>query len=189
MTILRRSLRGTGLGALLALATLALAACGGGDDGASSSARPAFSQTDVRFVQKMLPHHMQALRTSAVEIERGKDPRVKAIARKISAAQKREIAQMKGFLKTFGAKPMAPPADQQMVWDKNLADERAATSGKKLDTIFLTNMVPHHAAAIPMSQMELEMGRFGPARKLAEQIKTTQRMEIKEMNALLREQG
>jgi len=169
------------------LVAVAISACGA-DDSSSASKKP-FNATDLRFVQKMLPHHMQALRTSAVVIERGKDPQVKAIARKISTAQKQEIAEMQGYLKTFGAKAKTPPVDQQMVWDNNLADEKAAASPEQLDTIFLTNMVPHHSAAIPMAQMEIEMGRFGSTRKLAEQIKKTQRMEIMEMNKILRAKG
>jgi len=169
------------------LVALTLSACGG-DDSSGASKKP-FNATDVRFVQKMLPHHMQALRTSEVVIERGKDPQVKAIAKKINTAQKQEISEMQGYLKTFGAKASKPPVDQKMVWDNNLADEKAAPSPEQLDTIFLTNMVPHHAAAIPMSQMEIEMGKFSPTRKLAEQIKKTQRMEIMEMNQILRSKG
>jgi len=184
----RRLRRTTTAGALVAAAAVGLGACGGDESSQSAGDKP-FNGTDVRFVQKMLPHHMQALRTSEIVIEGGKDPRVKEIAGDITRAQKREIAQMQGFLKEFGAKPMAPPADQKIVWDKNVADERAADSAEQLDTIFLTNMVPHHAAAIPTSQMELDMGRYGPARKLAEQIKIAQRKEIKEMNMILREKG
>lgn len=49
----------------------------------------------------------------------GADPEVKAIAQKILDTQTREIEQMQGFLKTFGASELPAPADQQTVWDKN----------------------------------------------------------------------
>lgn len=168
-------------------AALTLGACGGGDDDAMETANgQPFNETDVRFVQKMLPHHMQALRTAEVAIEDGADPRVGTIAREIVAAQKQEIAKMQKMLEQFGAPEKPAPADQQMIWDQNVADERDADSPQELDLIFLTNMIPHHSAAIPMASLEIEQGAYGPATELAEDIKTTQRMEIKEMVSIVR---
>jgi len=174
-----------GLLALAAASSLAFAGCGSSDKTASSPA-PAFNGVDVRFTQGMLPHHMQAVRNAKIEIAMGEASEVKAIAEKILAAQEKEIATMQGFLKTFGAQEKAAPADQQAVWDKNTADLKAAASPAARDVVFLTNMVPHHSAAIPMAQLDIKMGKFPAAQALATQIKTSQRMEIVEMNMLIR---
>jgi len=176
------------LGALLAAAALTLGACGGGDgdDAMETANGQRFNQTDVRFVQKMLSHHMQALRTAKVAIDDGADPRVGTIALEIVEAQKQEIAKMQKMLEQFDAPEKPAPADQQMVWDQNVADERDADSPQEVDLVFLTNMIPHHSAAIPMAQLEIEEGDYAPATTLAEDIKTTQRMEIKEMVTLVR---
>jgi len=163
---------------------LTLTACGGEKESATAGGEP-FNQTDVNFVQKMLPHHMQALRTSEIVIERGADENVKELARGIVKTQKREIAEMQGFLRRFKAPQKPAPADQQAVWDKNVANEAAAASPAQLDVIFLLNMIPHHAAAVPMAQMEIEKGAFGPGRRLAQQIKTTQRREIMQMKDIV----
>lgn len=171
---------------ILSALALGVAGCGGDEESESGSANKGFNETDVTFVQKMLPHHMQALRTSEIVIEKGADPRVGSIARGIVEAQEREIATMQGFLEKFGASEKAPPADQQKAWDENVEDERDADSPEEVDRVFLTNMVPHHAAAVPMSQLEIEKGSFGPAIKLAEEIKLTQRQEIQEMVTILR---
>jgi len=177
------------LGALLvAVASLTIAACGGDEETAETADRP-FNATDVSFVQNMLPHHMQALRTSEVLLERGEDPEVTEIAREIVEAQRSEIEEMQGFLRRFDAPEKPAPADQQQVWDKNVADERAAETPRELETVFLTNMIPHHSAAVPMAQMEIKKGTFGPARELAQQIKMTQRREIMEMTMMLRERA
>jgi uncharacterized protein (DUF305 family) len=176
------------LGALLAVASLAMSACGGDSESAQNAQRP-FNATDVSFVQNMLPHHMQALRTSEVLLERGQDPQIREIATEIVEAQRSEIAEMQGFLRRFGAPEEPAPADQQQVWDMNVAAERAAETPQELETVFLTNMIPHHSAAVPMSQMEIEKGTFGPARQLAQQIKTTQRQEIMEMTMIVRERA
>jgi uncharacterized protein (DUF305 family) len=172
------------LGALLAAGSLTLTACGGGERSGAAADRP-FNQTDVSFVQKMLPHHMQALRTSKIVIERGADEDVKELARGIVKTQKAEIGQMQGFLRRFKAPPKPAPADQRAVWDKNVAAEATADSPAQLDVTFLLNMIPHHSAAVPMSQMEIEKGAFGPARRLAQQIKTTQRREIMQMKDIV----
>lgn len=186
--------------AVALVATLALSACGsdGADTTAStSSAAPAsseapsseaaaFNDTDVRFTQSMLPHHMQAVRNSEIEIAMGKDPEVKAVAQKILDQQLKEIETMRGFLEVFDAPEKAAPTDQQAVWDKNTADLRAAATPEERDVIFLTNMVPHHSAAVPMSQVEITLGSYQPGIELAMEIKQTQRMEIKEMNMMIR---
>ncbi len=93
---------------------------------------------------------------------------------------------MQGFLKTFGASEKEAPADQQAVWDKNTADLRAAATPQARDVVFLTNMVPHHSAAVPMAQLDITQGKYPQAQALAMQIKTTQREEIVEMNTLIR---
>jgi len=162
---------------------------------ASSTAAPSasgsqivapFNDVDVRFVQGMLPHHMQAVRNAEIEVATGGAPEVKAIAQKILDGQRVEIATMQGFLKTFGAPEQQAPQDQQAVWDKNTADLQAAATPKERDVIFLTNMVPHHSAAIPMAQLDITQGKYPQAQALAMQIKTTQRMEIVEMNMMIR---
>lgn len=181
-----------GLLALAAASSLAFAGCGSSSEKTASAPAPAakkaaaFNDVDVRFTQGMLPHHMQAVRNAEIEIAMGEAPEVKAIAKKILAAQEKEIATMQGFLKTFGAQEKAAPADQQAVWAKNTADLRTAASPAARDVVFLTNMVPHHSAAIPMAQLDIKMGKFPAAQALATQIKTSQRMEIVEMNKLIR---
>ncbi len=194
-------MRAITLAPALALALgLTLTGCAGDDStvaapaGTTSASAPAsasepaqdFNDTDVRFTQNMLPHHMQAARNAEIEIAMGADSQVKAIAQKILDTQTAEIEKMRGFLAEFGESEKPAPADQQAVWDKNTADLRDAPTPEARDVVFLTNMVPHHSAAVPMSQTETEMGTYPQAVALAEEIKKTQRMEIMEMNMIIR---
>jgi len=194
-----RLTRQTTLVALVLSSGLVRAGCGGSGDstaaplpsGASTTAAAsgntaAFNDVDVRFTQGMLPHHMQAVRNAEIEIAMGAAPEVKVVAQKILTEQKKEITTMQGFLKTFGASEKEAPADQQAVWDKNTADLRAAATPQARDVVFLTNMVPHHSAAVPMAQLDITQGKYPQAQALAMQIKTTQREEIVEMNTLIR---
>lgn len=185
--------RAVPIASLILAVGLALSGCGtdasaptASSSSAAVSAERAYNDTDVRFTQKMLPHHMQAVRNAEIELAMGSAPEVKAIAQKILDEQQKEIATMQGFLQTFGASQMPAPADQQAVWDKNTSDLRSAATPEQRDVVFLTNMVPHHSAAVPMAQTEVELGRYPAAQDLAKSIKEAQRMEIVEMNKMIR---
>lgn len=153
---------------------------------ASTSSAGAYNDSDVRFTQKMLPHHMQAVRNADIEFAMGSAPEVKSGAQKIRDEQQKEITTMRGFLQTFGAPQVPAPADQQAVWDKNTTDLRNAATPQQRDVIFLTNMVPHHSAAVSMAQTEVELGKYPQAQDLAKSIKQSQRMQIVEMNQMIR---
>ncbi len=53
---------------------------------------------DVDFAKMMKIHHQQALEMAQVELDHGKSPEMKAMAKKIIDAQKKEIAQFDRWL-------------------------------------------------------------------------------------------
>jgi len=53
---------------------------------------------DRDFVRMMIPHHQGAIDMAKIEIQFGKDEKLKAMARDIVAAQEKEIAEMKEWL-------------------------------------------------------------------------------------------
>ena len=56
--------------------------------------------TDKDFAMMMKVHHQQALDMAQMELEHGKSPAMKAMARKIITAQKKEIAEFDQWMKT-----------------------------------------------------------------------------------------
>lgn len=54
--------------------------------------------TDKDFAVMMKMHHQQAVNMSEMEIAHGKSPEMKAMAKKIIAAQKKEIAELDKWL-------------------------------------------------------------------------------------------
>lgn len=61
---------------------------------------------DAAFLRMMIPHHQGAVVMANAELERGKDPALKALARDIITAQQREIREMRAHLADSGADGM-----------------------------------------------------------------------------------
>lgn len=57
---------------------------------------------DVDFFKGMIPHHQGAIDMAKVVLEHGKDPETKKMAEEIIAAQEKEIAFMREWLKKKG---------------------------------------------------------------------------------------
>jgi uncharacterized protein (DUF305 family) len=63
------------------------------------SRMPMSGDTDKDFAPMMKMHHQQAVDMAKVEVEHGKSPKLKAMARKIIKDQQQEILQLDAWLK------------------------------------------------------------------------------------------
>ena len=63
---------------------------------------PYSGDADVDFFRSMIPHHQGAIDMAKVVLEFGKDPETKKLAAEIVAAQQKEIAFMRDWLKQRG---------------------------------------------------------------------------------------
>jgi len=159
-----------------------------------------FNDADVAFVSGMIPHHQQAVVMADWAVKRASDPKVQALAKRITAAQGPEIATMTSWLKAWDQPvPDAYDPDSRhgghsmegmdMGSDGMMSADDMATlkkaNGPAFDQEFLTQMIQHHEGAIEMAKDEVKSGSDPDALKLAGQIEKAQTAEIAEMNGLL----
>lgn len=57
------------------------------------------------------------------------------------------------------------------------------------DVEFMRSMIPHHQGAIDMAEVELKYGKDPQARAVAEKIIETQKAEIEQLKAWLKQHG
>jgi uncharacterized protein (DUF305 family) len=79
---------------------------------ASRVTLPRHTAEDVRFMQDMIHHHMQAVEMASLVAERTENADLHLLARKIEASQADELLVMRNWLLARGEEaPGAPPAD------------------------------------------------------------------------------
>ena len=145
----------------------------------------------------MIPHHREGVEMAELAADRAHNPKVKARAEQISAAQEPEITQLTCFLTAWGAE--VPAADAMSGMDhggmsgmpsmpgamtpEQMEQLRTAT-GAGFDQMFLTMVIEHHRGAVAMTQREAEQGSNTDAQQPAEKIVADQNAEISRMQQL-----
>ncbi|TDC68736.1 DUF305 domain-containing protein [Actinomadura sp. GC306] len=159
--------------------------------GPSKPAEP--TAAEVAFVQMMIPHHAQALEMSKLAPERASDEKVRALASRIDAAQKVEIAAMrswleknpKAVLKAHGRNHGGQHADMPgMATPEQLKRLREAR-GEAFDKLYLDLMIIHHEGALTMVKDVLYRGTDVTVQQLARDVESTQLAEIGRMKDIL----
>jgi len=182
--------------ALASAVVITLSACTmsftiGGDAASEPSDE---NMADVMFVQMMIPHHEQAIEMSEIILAtEGVDAEVTSLAEQIRDAQGPEIDLMERWLDDWGLPSMGGMNGMDhggsgsmdgMLSDRQMAELNAA-DGATGSRLFLELMIEHHVGAIEMADDVIDDGRSADVRELAQQIMTSQTVEIETMRELL----
>lgn len=149
----------------------------------------AHNDLDVLFLTDMIPHHRQAVEMADLAGTRAADPRVRALAARIRAAQDTEIRLMSSWLAGWG-QPVPPPDlahtahGPGMMTHAEMEDLKART-GKSFDRMFCDMMVRHHRGALEMAGAARTRGKNPAVRALAREVARTQQAEVDQMRGIL----
>jgi uncharacterized protein (DUF305 family) len=204
----------THLRGIAAAAIMIAAACGGATGAAAQgghshghSHAPAaagdtgrWTEADVRFMQKMIGHHAQAIEMARLAPTHGASPAILRLAARIINAQEDEIASMQLWLRDRkqtvpeataaahhdhgGEHGAAMPGMLSAAQMKELDEAR----GPEFDRLFLTYMIQHHRGAVSMvSELFASQGagQDDAVFKLASDVNVDQITEIDRMQRML----
>lgn len=162
---------------------------------AADLSRVGYTAADVRFMQGMIGHHAQAVEMTALVTTQSSSPDVSALAARIAASQRDEMAMMTSWLTARGQEVPGPHAMHMpgatlmpgMLSEDEMARLRAAR-GAEFDRLFLEGMIKHHQGALTMVEQLFKTRGAGQEAEMfafASDVDADQRMEIDRMRALL----
>ncbi|MEQ4303700.1 DUF305 domain-containing protein [Plantactinospora sp. B6F1] len=155
---------------------------------------PSHTEADVRFMQRMIAHHAQALEMTALVADRAESPEVLLLAGRIQTSQRDETTQMQRWLAERGAEVPGPhsrhaghdAAMPGMLTPEQMGRLRQAR-GREFDRLFLDFMIRHHNGALTMvQQLYAAGGGLEPAAdRFAREVDADQTIEIRSLRELL----
>lgn len=139
--------------------------------------------SEYEYLSSMIPHHEEAVENARILHDRTDREEMRGFAQSIIEVQTREIEQMEGWLARW-----YPDRPARADYDPMMRDYRDLR-GDELDKAFLQDMIPHHMAAVMMSQELLtrNLAKHDEVADLARDIREAQLREIRLMSNWLRD--
>lgn len=198
-----------GLGALVALALIAIGGAGAVILGIGGARIPTADSVDAGFARDMSTHHRQAVLMAGMARDRSADPEIALIAYDIESVQLNQVGQMQGWLTLWD---LSQSTGEQMSWmagtdmagmDMNARghglmpgmanaqelDELRAAQGTDFDVLFLRLMIRHHQGGSAMANYAAAHADVETVRTLARSIAETQAAEIGTLTDMLTARG
>lgn len=137
--------------------------------------------SEFDFLTRMIPHHQEAVDSARELRERTERPEMRQFAETIIETQSREIEQMQEWLERWYFDRSREVDYEPMMGDYS------GLSGDRLDRLFLEEMIPHHMAAVMMSQQLIRrsLAEYRQVENLAATIRDAQLQEIQQMSRWL----
>lgn len=165
----------------------------------TQSGQRGYTEADVRFIQRMVPHHAQALTMTSLVPSRSRREDIRLLAERIAISQQDEIAQMQRWLRSRGEQVPSPDAHHEhhaaggnhasmagMLTPQEL-DRLSKASGPEFERLFLEFMIRHHEGALVMVEELFATPGAGQQTEIyhiATEVDADQRAEIARMRRM-----
>jgi uncharacterized protein (DUF305 family) len=156
---------------------------------------PAHTPADVLFMQRMIPHHGQALDMAALVKDRSTNTDLSLLAQRIEVSQRDEINQMERWLKDRGQQIPQHTAHATHAMPGMLTIEQMTqlmgARGVEFHRLFLESMIRHHEGALVMvRELYSTGGGLEPTSdRFAREVNADQSIEINRMREMLGKLG
>jgi uncharacterized protein (DUF305 family) len=147
---------------------------------------------DLQFIDQMIMHHQGAIMSSDHMISDSQRPELRQLYENIQKSQSEQIEQMKAWRKEWYPDAEDTPGMpsgmmnggmmQGMMGGSSMQEMMGANA---TDAMFLRMMIPHHQAAVDMSEQALDKAEHPELKELAQTIIDEQSAEIEQMRGYL----
>lgn len=132
-------------------------------------------KTDEEFINGMIPHHQEAVDTSALILKNTKNPELAKFTQAVVTGQSAEIVQMKQWHQAWFNKAYVTDGSYMaMMGDLNQYKTASATA----DTAYIKGMIAHHQGAVEMAKQAQGFTKRAEIKTMAQAIIDTQTKEI-----------
>jgi uncharacterized protein (DUF305 family) len=153
---------------------------------------PSDAEFDLRFIDGMILHHQGAVDMAESALQNSQRDEVKQLAEDIIAAQQVEIDCMMQWRQEWYPDASEEPVMYHAAMGHSMtmtSDMQAAmmmsgdlgAADDEFDLRFINGMIPHHEGALAMAQDALEKSSRPEVQQLAQDILSTQQVEIDQM--------
>lgn len=142
--------------------------------------------SDESFLSGMIPHHQEAVDTSALILARTNNPKLAQFTQQVIITQSQEISQMKQWYINIQGKPYQADGTYTPMM-ASTKDLQAATP--EADALYMQGMIAHHEGAIVMAQQILPITQNPDIKKMAQAIIDTQSKEVDLLKRWLAQSG
>lgn len=152
-----------------------------------------FNDTDVMFLQMLIPHHRHGVRLAGLAARLALRQEVRDFAAAVAATQDDELDDMRAWLDAWNQPVEADPdttahhghGDGLHVADPAVVAALATTPPAAFDSAFLTMLTGHQHGAVELARMEQADGRHPGARDLADRVVRSRTAQVRRMADLL----
>jgi uncharacterized protein (DUF305 family) len=136
---------------------------------------------DADFIMGMIPHHKEAVDTSAYLLTRTTDPQLQQFLQDVITVQSHEITQMKQWHTQWFGQEYRPDGRYML-----MMSDLTKLTDRQLEKAYIEGMVVHHRGAIGMARQILNITEWPELQKMTQAIiDNTQTKEIQLLESWL----